>query len=108
MRVETEEIPDGLTICFGLTSYILEKRFGRGSYGEVWLAFHWNCYQGNSSEWRNYNASANSAHFDSTIRNSSSFSHNCNSRPPDDNLFILKRIMVGDTELFPYIRCALV
>ncbi|KAJ9566900.1 hypothetical protein OSB04_002866 [Centaurea solstitialis] len=27
------------------TRYILKKRFDRGSYGEVWVAFHWNYLQ---------------------------------------------------------------
>ncbi|KAL5561831.1 hypothetical protein UlMin_031578 [Ulmus minor] len=77
--------------------YVLKKRFGRGSYGEVWLAFHWNCYQGsNSSDWsgKDRNISFNSVLFESLIRNGSSFTQNCHSSPLDDNLFILKRIMV--------------
>lgn len=86
------------TVSFlGFASYVLKKRFGRGSYGEVWLAFHWNCYQGsNSSHWggSNNNVSFYSIPFDSEIRNSSSFTHKCHSGSLDDNLFILKRIMV--------------
>ncbi|PON94973.1 Protein phosphatase [Trema orientale] len=78
-------------------SYVLKKRFGRGSYGEVWMAFHWNCHEGSkTSDWsgRNNNVSFNSIPFDSQIKNSSSFGRHCESGPPDDNLFILKRIMV--------------
>ncbi|KAK9945230.1 hypothetical protein M0R45_010755 [Rubus argutus] len=44
-----------------------KEEVGRGSYGEVWLAFNWNCDQGSNAS-------------DSSSR--------------DENLFILKRIMV--------------
>ncbi|KAK9282547.1 hypothetical protein L1049_005468 [Liquidambar formosana] len=79
--------------------YTLKKRFDRGSYGEVWLAFHWNCSQGNNaSNWsgKGQNFSFDSGHPDSCNRNSQSTSsaHDCHAGPHEDNLFILKRIMV--------------
>lgn len=79
--------------------YLLKKRFDRGSYGEVWLAFHWNCSQGSdASNWSktNHDFSFNSTDQDSHNRNSqnNSSAHDCHAGPPEDNLFILKRIMV--------------
>ncbi|KAJ4968954.1 hypothetical protein NE237_015655 [Protea cynaroides] len=81
--------------------YVLRRRFNRGSYGEVWLAFHWNCSQGSDAlNWihKNKNFSANKLHLrpdewnTSTPTNSSSCSYHTG--PCDDALFILKRIMV--------------
>ncbi|KAM4087429.1 hypothetical protein ACJW30_10G176900 [Castanea mollissima] len=72
--------------------YTLKKRFGRGSYGEVWLAFHWNCREGSNASnhnGKNNNTSSNSFHFDSNHISS----NNCHADPADEN-FILKRIMV--------------
>lgn len=74
--------------------YTLKKRFARGSYGEVWLAFHWDCWHGtNGSNFngKNHNISSSSFHFDS---NYSSSTHNCRADSSEENLFILKRIMV--------------
>ncbi|XP_043696078.1 uncharacterized protein LOC122646565 isoform X1 [Telopea speciosissima] len=81
--------------------YVLRRRFNRGSYGEVWLAFHWNCSQGgDASNWihKNKNVSFDKHHLHpyewntSTSTNSSSCSNQTS--PCDDVFFILKRIMV--------------
>uniref|UniRef100_A0A0D9XTM4 protein-serine/threonine phosphatase n=1 Tax=Leersia perrieri TaxID=77586 RepID=A0A0D9XTM4_9ORYZ len=76
--------------------YKLKKRFDRGSYGEVWLAFHWNCSE-------DVDVHKDHSHFSTILK---SDSYNCtssNSTSPDENhvsdtidgdLFILKRIMV--------------
>ncbi|KAE9589184.1 hypothetical protein Lal_00000408 [Lupinus albus] len=65
--------------------YVLKKSFGRGSYGEVWLAFHWNCNQGS-------NAAEMSK--DDNNRNNSSTIPDCQEGPSNYTLYILKRIMV--------------
>ncbi|KAK4848290.1 hypothetical protein QYF36_011360 [Acer negundo] len=83
----------------GSNEYVLKKRFGRGSYGEVWLAFHWNCHNDSKISSRgeiNKNVSGHTMHNDSYARSShnSSSAHNCHAGSSDNNLFILKRIMV--------------
>ncbi|XP_061338124.1 uncharacterized protein LOC133284991 isoform X2 [Gastrolobium bilobum] len=65
--------------------YVLKKSFGRGSYGEVWLAFHWNCNQGSN---------ATNMSKDDNVRNSSSTTPDCQDGPSNYTLYILKRIMV--------------
>ncbi|KAK4742810.1 hypothetical protein SAY87_000811 [Trapa incisa] len=79
--------------------YVLKKRFGRGSYGEVWLAVHWNCCQESNSskptKQRINTSSSSNFRFDPSLRNSlnSSCTDNCSSGA-DEDLFILKRLMV--------------
>ncbi|CAK8571876.1 unnamed protein product [Lathyrus sativus] len=65
--------------------YVLRRSFGRGSYGEVWLAFHWNCNQGNIT--------AEMSKGDNN-RNRSSSNPECQDGPSNYTLYILKRIMV--------------
>lgn len=79
--------------------YILKKRFARGSYGEVWLAFHWNCHNGSdASKWseKSKNISDSTILEESHTRNLQNGSNNdCHAGSSNDNLFILKRIMVS-------------
>lgn len=76
--------------------YILKRRFDRGSYGEVWLAFHWNCSYDVDMPTK---IKKNQFHSFSNFRLDQ---HNFNSSgepsfedPSDGNFFILKRIMVS-------------
>lgn len=83
---------------FLIIRYVLKKKFGRGSYGEVWLAFHWNCHEGsNASSWSEIakNVSGNSIHEDLYARNSCNSSSHDHADSFHDGLFILKRIMVS-------------
>ncbi|GMP99696.1 hypothetical protein CsSME_00047069 [Camellia sinensis var. sinensis] len=76
----------------------INKRFGRGAFGEVWLAFNWNCTEGSNASnggLKNGKCSFNTIHLDNYDRNSQA---NSSARDfyygaPDDDLFILKRIM---------------
>lgn len=79
--------------------YVLKKRFGRGSYGEVWLAFHLNCSQNDGASGWSQNSkkcSFNSIHLDS-YNTSSSYSHEKESSLLEDNLLVLKRILVNSS-----------
>ncbi|XP_072990373.1 uncharacterized protein [Typha latifolia] len=74
--------------------YKLKRKYDRGSYGEVWLAFHWNCSQdGNAHE--NLSHFSSSLHLDPCNCNMSKCSSgNSSTDSTDGDLFILKRIMV--------------
>ncbi|XP_015575876.2 probable protein phosphatase 2C 51 isoform X7 [Ricinus communis] len=77
--------------------YVLKKRFGRGSYGEVWLAFYWNCHQGGSaSSWTGENENLSFNGCSNANRSDSAYgtTHDHNAGSSDDDLFILKRIML--------------
>ncbi|XP_058105319.1 uncharacterized protein LOC131248856 isoform X4 [Magnolia sinica] len=79
--------------------YILKRRFDRGSYGEVYLAFHWNCSQeGDTLNRMNKTktCSVNSLHVDpcDTSSQANSSSQHCFTDSDSEDLFILKRIMV--------------
>ncbi|XP_024981352.1 uncharacterized protein LOC112518051 isoform X1 [Cynara cardunculus var. scolymus] len=81
------------------TRYILKKRFDRGSYGEVWVAFHWNyLHQSSYSNWREKNKTfqSNTTHHGTEDQTSQrrTAQTDFSSSSPDANLFILKRIMV--------------
>uniref|UniRef100_A0A0E0MGN4 protein-serine/threonine phosphatase n=1 Tax=Oryza punctata TaxID=4537 RepID=A0A0E0MGN4_ORYPU len=76
--------------------YKLKKRFDRGSYGEVWLAFHWNCSE-------DVDVHKDHSHFSTILKPDSYNCTSSNTTSPDENhvsdtidgdLFILKRIMV--------------
>ncbi|XP_073149139.1 uncharacterized protein [Henckelia pumila] len=79
--------------------YILKKKFDRGAYGEVWLAFNLNIsHVGKDEKWShgdknifsrkdNFGACNEKLH-------TNSLAEDCNSTHSDENMFILKRIMV--------------
>ncbi|KAK9682286.1 hypothetical protein RND81_10G063000 [Saponaria officinalis] len=79
--------------------YVLRKTFGGGAYGEVWLAFQWNCSHEENASNKNQKGRTFSRYhinLDSCdgISGESSSSHNCPDGSSDNKLFILKRIMV--------------
>ncbi|CAK9143757.1 unnamed protein product [Ilex paraguariensis] len=86
---------------YGLSTtwYILKKRFDRGSYGEVWLAFHWNCSRGSNAStlsMKEKDLTSNTMHLGVCDENfpTNSSAYDINAGAPDDHMFILKRIMV--------------
>uniref|UniRef100_A0A7N0TLX6 Protein kinase domain-containing protein n=1 Tax=Kalanchoe fedtschenkoi TaxID=63787 RepID=A0A7N0TLX6_KALFE len=68
--------------------YTLKKRFDRGSYGEVWLAFYWNCSQGKGDVGGKQNVSAYGVNYDTRKRSLET------ANLLESNLLILKRILV--------------
>ncbi|XP_050941191.1 probable protein phosphatase 2C 51 isoform X7 [Cucumis melo] len=74
--------------------YVLKKRFARGSYGEVWLAFHGNCQEAFSSVGENDNVSCNSSFEDINARNYGCSSNSSQAYSLENNLFIMKRVML--------------
>ncbi|PWA65453.1 protein phosphatase 2C family protein [Artemisia annua] len=93
------------------TRYILKKKFDRGSYGEVWVAFHWNYLQQDNNS--NQSVGNRTFRFNTThlgAEDGTSQKRTAQSDvglgPPIDNIFILKRIMVerGNTVYLSGIR----
>ncbi|KAK6937572.1 Protein kinase domain [Dillenia turbinata] len=75
--------------------YALKKRFGRGSYGEVWLAFHWNCSRAsNASDGSQHKNPLFHSEFYDISQQSNTSRKDCHAGYSDENMFILKRIMV--------------
>ncbi|EPS72665.1 hypothetical protein M569_02089, partial [Genlisea aurea] len=68
------------------TRYILKKKFDRGAFGEVWLAFNWNCTQVPKDLKMRKAENVDPAN--------SPQDGDCNVGYSDENMFILKRIMV--------------
>ncbi|KAL7113000.1 hypothetical protein ACP275_04G035700 [Erythranthe tilingii] len=79
------------------TRYILKKKFDRGAYGEVWLAYNWNCSQvGKDLKMTHENVRYRNerwrAYDDNIATNVNA--EDCHVGNSNDNMFILKRIMV--------------
>ncbi|RYQ98899.1 hypothetical protein Ahy_B07g086723 [Arachis hypogaea] len=73
---------DNLANLHIVLRYKLKKSFGHGLYGEVWLAFHWNCNEGiNAAEMSN----------NDNNRNNSSNTNDCEDASTNYTLYILKR-----------------
>ncbi|CAN6439617.1 unnamed protein product [Victoria cruziana] len=79
--------------------YILRKKFNRGSFGEVWLAYQSNCSKGGLSlKFRKivdgcyHGVASMSLDEDGYVKNNSSVAHIPD--PDMEDLYILKRIMV--------------
>lgn len=75
--------------------YILKKKYDRGSYGEVWLAFYWNCsHIIKSPKGSNFSANTRNEGANNETRKNSSSDGVCDDGPSEGTMFILKRIMV--------------
>ncbi|XP_052185941.1 uncharacterized protein LOC127797256 isoform X2 [Diospyros lotus] len=73
--------------------YVLKRRFDRGAFGEVWLAFYWNCTKANNSS--NWDLEDGKFSFYSIDRDPYDGSNSeTSSSSLGDGMFILKRIMV--------------
>lgn len=73
-------------------------RFGRGSYGEVWLAYNPDYHQDSNASYSSGKNSTISSYLFIFMTHTSeinSFAHYFHAGPPDDNLFIWKRMMVN-------------
>ncbi|KAJ1276050.1 hypothetical protein BS78_05G184500 [Paspalum vaginatum] len=75
--------------------YKLKRRFDRGSYGEVWLAFHWNCSEDIDVHKEPLRSTIpKPGSYNCTSSNTMSSDEEHVSGTVDGDLFILKRIMV--------------
>ncbi|XP_060181146.1 uncharacterized protein LOC132610787 isoform X1 [Lycium barbarum] len=75
--------------------YILKKKYDRGSYGEVWLAFYWNCsHVIKSPRSSNFSANTMDEGANNERRKNPSSADVCDDGPSEGSMFILKRIMV--------------
>ncbi|XP_047263967.1 uncharacterized protein LOC107853145 isoform X5 [Capsicum annuum] len=74
--------------------YILKKKYDRGSYGEVWLAFYWNCsHVIKSPKTSNFSANTMGEGPNYDTRKNPSSADVCDGSS-EGSMFILKRIMV--------------
>ena len=79
--------------------YKLKRKFDRGSYGEVWLAFHWNCSTNIQENVAN-SSSPLHAHEGKSGNDPDSSNRDNFFGSSDNDYFILKRIMVRDIYVY--------